>query len=785
MGKQSAGNSSDFTSLGDTKRKELIDNKLSRFLAIAIVVLTIAPIVVFYSVLSQVANETITETVEHELEEKAHFLRRSIDRYYSQRAIDIRNISQADVLERNDLDAISQYIEEITENSPSFLDIEIADLNGEIISNSSEADDEGRSIYELYPELRQLISKGYNSKQGDVFISSLIILDDGSWGSLLITPVTDDSNTHVIKLLIVELHFDDIQRLLLEVDSIAGHTEHTVGIVDKTGKLILSNKYQLTNQKHTLAKELDGNEHILSKYLKSDDKTASYLVEHPNGESLIISLSAFDSSNIAKVLNMSVMVSTPYDQAIAPIATLEKTTYSLALILGCIIFSVMIFGSRKVMAMIHYEANFDPITLLPNRRLFNDRLQQALSYRARESNSCSLLYLDLDRFKEVNDSLGHVIGDKLLRSVAQRLQDQVRKSDNVARIGGDEFAIILRNSTNTSHIDRVAKSIIDTMSEPFLLEGHSIFTSASIGIAVSPGDGVTAPELMISADQALACAKMQGKNKFLFFTREMQCASTRRHKISTELRKAIPNGEFQVYYQPIVATNGSESNHKLEALIRWEHPELGFISPIEFIPIAEETHFISELGDWVFLESLKFIHEGLNKLNLNLEISINVSPIQLKLDNIPDTWSKLLDEYEVPGSSITVEITEGVLMVNDPTINNQLIALRDNGMKISLDDFGTGYSSLAYLKKFNIDILKIDKAFVDELASDGNDLALCEAIVAMSHTLGIKVIAEGVETKVQADLLHELKSDYCQGYYFSKPAPKSEIISYLEQKSAV
>ncbi|MCP3682327.1 MAG: diguanylate cyclase, partial [bacterium] len=577
MSKKKPRNLSSNNRIQPTTAKELAGNKLSRFLAIAILVLTVAPIIIFYSVLSKVANDTITETVLHELEAKAQFIGKSIDRYYDQRTIDLRNLSQADVLESKDINAISQYIEEITENNPFLIDIEVADLNGHILSNSPKANNEGQSIYELYPELKELIAAGYSSKQGDVLISRLTILDDGSSGNLLITPVTDDSNTLVIKLLLVELHLADIQALLYEVDTVSGHAQYTASLIDRSGKVILSNKPTLNNQNFILASVLKGNEHVLSSNQLNNPTTSSYLLQNEEEERFVIGVSAIDHTSVTKNLNMRILVSAPFEQAISPIATLEKTTYSLAIILGCIIFAVMIFGSRKVMAMVHYETNFDPVTLLPNRRLFNEILQQTLEYSLRESNSYYLLYLDLDRFKEVNDSLGHVVGDQLLREVATRLKGQVRQSDNVARIGGDEFAIILRNTTNTSRVDRVAEAIINAVHKPFHLGEHQVFTTASVGLAIYPTDGETAAQLMVSADYALSHAKKQGKNKFLFFSEEMQWASIRRHELSNEFRKAIPNGEFQVYFQPIVSTNKPASICKLEALIRWNHPKLGFI----------------------------------------------------------------------------------------------------------------------------------------------------------------------------------------------------------------
>ena len=485
--------------------------------------------------------------------------------------------------------------------------------------------------------------------------------------------------------------------------------------------------------------------------------------------------------DISSNLKWSVVVTASYDKILGPANTLASNLFWVLIVVAIIIFLIMYLASRKIMSVIWQKANFDSITGLPNRRLFVDRFLKSIQLSKRDSFSSALLYIDLDRFKEINDSLGHDVGDKLLVETANRLSLLVRESDSVSRIGGDEFSIILNELKDPIKIDNLAVSIISSLNNPFYIEGNTLFISASIGIAVYPDDGKDISSLLKSADQALYKSKNDGRNRYTFFTKEMQKRADKRHRISNDLRTAIPNNEFELYYQPIVNLKSVET-HKAEALIRWNHPELGFISPIEFISIAEETNFISELGDWVFGEALNMISQVKAKYNIDLNISVNLSPIQFKSKNLLADWLEQLNKKGLSGENITIEITEGVFMINDPSINNQLFQFKNAGIKIALDDFGTGYSSLSYLRRFPIDILKIDKAFVDEIEKNSDDLALCKAIIVMSNIFGIKVVAEGVETEGQSNLLSNIDVDYYQGYFFSKPLAHDRFINYLLSK---
>ena len=428
---------------------------------------------------------------------------------------------------------------------------------------------------------------------------------------------------------------------------------------------------------------------------------------------------------------------------------------------------------RNFEEKIWQQANFDFLTGLPNRSMLHDRLTQVIKKSRRDNKEFALLLIDLDRFKDVNDTLGHNRGDELLIEVSKRIELCVRESDTVARFGGDEFVIILSELSYLSGVGRVAQNIIDTLVEPIQLGKNPTYISASIGITLYPKDGLETVTLLKNVDQAMYAAKKQGRNCFHFFTPLMQQAAQQRMLLVNNLRNAIKNEEFILHYQPIVALEGDKIV-KAEALIRWQPPGAGLISPVEFIPVAEETGMINDIGDWVFLEAAKQSKRWQGSLSEDFQISVNTSPLQFeKAANF--SWKSYLTELEIDGSSIGIEITESLLMTTNQYALDTLLDFRDAGIQVSIDDFGTGYSSLSYLRKLDIDYLKIDQSFVQNLDYESDDLALCSAIVVMAHKLGIKVIAEGIETQLQKDLLISIDCDFGQGYLFSKPVSAQEF----------
>ncbi|MDO8312806.1 MAG: bifunctional diguanylate cyclase/phosphodiesterase, partial [Sideroxyarcus sp.] len=381
----------------------------------------------------------------------------------------------------------------------------------------------------------------------------------------------------------------------------------------------------------------------------------------------------------------------------------------------------------------------------------------------------------------------------LLQEAARRISGCVREADTVARLGGDEFTVILAGLDDVSSIDRVTENILQSLAKPFQLVDEIAHISASIGVTLYPDDATEIEDLLKNADQAMYVAKNKGRNRFDYFTQSMQQAAQTRLRLTNELRGALTANQFRVYYQPIVdLTTGRII--KAEALIRWQHPERGMISPAQFIPLAEETGLIVEIGDWVFKESARQLkHWGALcntefqvSVNMSpvqytgLQVSVNVSPEQFRSTSPYQTWSAYLRELGLPGQSMVIEITEGLLLDADANVTGKLLEFHDAGIQVAIDDFGTGYSSLSYLKKFDIDFLKIDQSFVRDLVTDPNDRVLSEAIIVMAHKLGLKVIAEGVETKAQCKLLIDAGCDQAQGYLFSKPVPAEEFEALLK-----
>lgn len=434
--------------------------------------------------------------------------------------------------------------------------------------------------------------------------------------------------------------------------------------------------------------------------------------------------------------------------------------------------------------LIWKQANFDPLTGLPNRRMFMERLQQEIRLADRSGSSVALLFLDLDRFKEINDTMGHNTGDELLQQVAQRFRTLIRGSDTVARLGGDEFTFILPQIGSTQQVERVARKILEAAERPFTLQQQPVYVSASIGITLFPQDADNSDQLIQNADQAMYAAKESGRNQMHYFTPSMQEDALERVNTVKELREAISQQQFELYYQPIVSMQDRQVI-KAEALIRWQHPVKGLVMPDAFIPLADESGLILEIGEWAFAEALNQVKHWRTTLNPEFQISVNTSPAHFDLSGphaaSPERWISQLQEANIDGSAISVEITEGLLMDTSLETRQKLLKLRDADIQVALDDFGTGHSSLAYLNQLDIDYLKIDRSFVQNLKKPSNDLALCNAIIVMAHTLGLKVVAEGIETLEQHQLLKEAGCDYGQGYLYSPALPASSFSDWASE----
>ncbi len=428
-------------------------------------------------------------------------------------------------------------------------------------------------------------------------------------------------------------------------------------------------------------------------------------------------------------------------------------------------------------------AQHDALTDLPNRLLYLDRLRHALERARREQQRLAVLFLDLDRFKHINDSLGHALGDRLLVEVALRLRSTVRSEDTVARMGGDEFILLMENLRQDEDAALLAQKLLQVMSAPFHLEGHEFYITSSIGISLYPRDGTDAETLVRNADAAMYRAKAQGRNAYAFYTEALTHSAMERVQIETELRQAIARGELAVHYQPQVDL-ASGRVIGAEALLRWQHPRLGMVSPERFIPIAEDTGLIIDIGAWVLHQACRQM-QSWRQAGLPLDsIAVNVAGPQIQRGDILATVQRVLAETGLPAHCLELEVTEGFIMGQAEAAIGVLDALSRLGVRLAIDDFGTGYSSLAYLKRLPIDKLKVDRSFVRDLPADEEDAAIAAAVIALGHSLGLTVIAEGVETAAQRDFLLTRRCDQAQGWYYGRPVPPEHFPGTQDQALA-
>ncbi|MBU1362438.1 MAG: EAL domain-containing protein [Gammaproteobacteria bacterium] len=428
-----------------------------------------------------------------------------------------------------------------------------------------------------------------------------------------------------------------------------------------------------------------------------------------------------------------------------------------------------------------YIAHHDTLTGLPNRVLLTDRLYQGIAQAQRNEQGLALLFIDIDGFKPVNDNFGHQTGDRVLVEIGQRIQRSLRASDTVARLGGDEFVVLLPGLSSVAESEASARRLLQVIAEPLEVAGYRFSLSASIGVAVYPDDGDDADTLLRRADESMYSAKRTGRNQYLLTGSGLQRADTRQGRTVHELRLALELDQFEVHYQPIVCL-ATGAVVKAEALVRWRHPERGLIPPAEFIPLAEETGLICAIGSRMFSQAIA-LAEAWNRQqggNILRRVSVNRSPREFLDPRGLESWLAILDERGGDvGRMLSVEITEGLLLHDKPSVIKQIDQLREAGITIALDDFGTGFSSLSYLKKFAVDYLKIDRSFVIDIASDPSDRVIVESVVLMARHLGIRVIAEGVETEQQAALLAECNCHFGQGYLYAKPLPADAFMAFV------
>lgn len=438
---------------------------------------------------------------------------------------------------------------------------------------------------------------------------------------------------------------------------------------------------------------------------------------------------------------------------------------------------------KRTQERLTYLAQYDQLTDLPNRSLFNERLSAGLKQAQRHNRELTLMFLDLDHFKDINDTLGHSAGDKLLQDVARRLRNCVRAEDTIARLGGDEFTIIMNEVQQRKDSATVAEKILDALSHPFVLEGEEVFITTSIGIASFPQSGKDPETLIRHADTALYRAKSEGRSNYQFFEAEMNHAVSERMSMINSLRHAAKRGEFFLYYQPLIHARAGEV-FGMEALLRWQHPERGLIPSSEFIPLLEETGLILPVGEWVLREACQQIRTWQKAGLAPLTVSVNLSVRQFHKRDLVDVVTNAIDEAGINPQQLQLEVTESVLLERSHAVNKTLTRLQDIGVKLAIDDFGTGYSSLGYLKQYPFDTLKFDRSFIQGITNTDNGAAIVAAVINLGHSLGMTVVAEGVESQQQLTILHDRKCDQFQGFLFGHPMSAENCTHWLLQNSA-
>jgi diguanylate cyclase (GGDEF)-like protein len=495
-------------------------------------------------------------------------------------------------------------------------------------------------------------------------------------------------------------------------------------------------------------------------------------------------------SVLAEIAEVNEKLTPVENRFVDALSEASRTTYRLLQMVmlaatpGLLMFGILLSlrilqQRRRTEERVNHIAFHDDLTALPNRLMLNQRLDQALSRHRRAGTKLAILFMDLDRFKVINDSLGHEAGDILLCRVADRLRAQSREGDTVARMGGDEFVVLMENHENMQDVSSCAQRLVEQLSAPYAIGHNDCHVTLSIGISVFPADGNDSQALLKAADVAMYRAKETGRNNYMYYSPSMNVHTVERLKLESDLRHALERGEFLLHYQPKVElTSGLITG--IEALLRWKHPTRGLVPPMDFIPLAEETGLIVPIGEWVLATACARTKAWQDSGLTNLGVAVNLSARQFSDPMLLSKLTNIIRDSGLHPSSLELEITESVVMAHGEFAVAALEKLKSIGVRIAIDDFGTGYSSLAYLKRFPIDTLKVDRSFIRDIPADSGDKKITRAIIAMAHGLKLKVVAEGVETAEQLKYLRAQRCDAVQGYLFYRPLPEEEVTDALK-----
>lgn len=796
------------------------------------VILTIAvllPLLLFAALSLRSASNAFTKIIANGLEEKSVLVAHDINSFISERIIDARVLSQADVLESDNVSNTIQYLTEIVDANKWINDIDVLDAEGNVRASSGEQNESGQNIVDLYPGSKSIYRFLPSAKQGDVFVSEVLSLDTGQ-GLLFMTPITDDTNTLVIGGLSLEVNLDNISRIVSLFDEGIIGKKH-VYIVDNDGRVIVSANPAL--KVFSPFPDLSVQPGLLEAFAHQG-KVGNIIYFDNAGDEVMAAYADMEEFGVNKALDWSIIAIAPVDEITLAATEVKSLLLGLGVVIAFVTMFFVFFYISKLQSnlkgiaiaaeaishgdyskrlmqsgqsgalglltnafnhmtqtvessirelghreeMISRQAYYDDLTDLPNRFLILNSLSQLLKEADHEKGLVAVMFLDVDNFKKVNDSLGHEYGDKVIVEISNRLKNMVREGDLVGRLGGDEFVVLLKGLKNTVDAKVIADNILFRINDSFKINNKELIMTASIGISMFPDNGTEPAVLLRHADSAMYHAKYLGRNTSSFFTEQLNHDITRRIAVEEQMRGALERNEFEVHYQPKVDISSGKIIGA-EALLRWKNSALGSIFPDEFIPVAEHTGLIIPIGQFVLNEAFEATKQWNSNFDESFAVAVNLSPRQFKDPGLVISIKESMDRIKISPNCVEMEITEGILMGEHSYINNALAELDALGIKISMDDFGTGYSSLSYLRKYPFDILKIDRSFISDITVDSTYKELTKAAIAMAHSLNLKVVAEGIETTEQLNLLKEMNCEYGQGYLFSKPVPKDKMTAIL------